>query len=95
VTQLKGIHTKGSMATRFDACIPLLCGDTLKSVKSLGFEQMTPVQAAAIPLFLNHKDVVVEVGSSCFLGSLSCPLQTVPLFLPTRHALAQERLWLL
>ncbi|KAI8904829.1 P-loop containing nucleoside triphosphate hydrolase protein [Gorgonomyces haynaldii] len=26
----------------------------------LGYEQMTPVQAATIPLFLSHKDVVVE-----------------------------------
>ena len=30
-------------------------------VKSLGFEQMTPVQASTIPLFSRNKDVVVEV----------------------------------
>lgn len=29
-------------------------------IASLGFEQMTPVQASAIPLFLSHKDVVAE-----------------------------------
>jgi hypothetical protein len=27
----------------------------------MGFTQMTPVQAAAIPLFMKNKDVVVEV----------------------------------
>jgi len=27
----------------------------------MGFDQMTPVQANAIPLFLSNKDVVVEV----------------------------------
>lgn len=31
-------------------------------VGSLGFEQMTPVQASTIPLFMKHKDVVVEVS---------------------------------
>lgn len=30
------------------------------AIKDLGFEMMTPVQAAAIPLFLSNKDVVVE-----------------------------------
>jgi superfamily II DNA/RNA helicase len=30
-------------------------------VQSLGFTQMTPVQASTIPLFMQHKDVVVEV----------------------------------
>lgn len=38
----------------------LQCGsrDTLKD---LGFETMTPVQAAVLPLFMNqHKDVVVQ-----------------------------------
>ncbi|GAA6051993.1 hypothetical protein JCM3770_003001 [Rhodotorula araucariae] len=29
-------------------------------VRDMGFEQMTPVQASAIPLFMQHKDVVVE-----------------------------------
>jgi ATP-dependent RNA helicase DDX55/SPB4 len=26
----------------------------------MGYSQMTPVQAATIPLFMQHKDVVVE-----------------------------------
>ncbi|KAK4701255.1 ATP-dependent RNA helicase DDX55/SPB4, partial [Phenoliferia sp. Uapishka_3] len=29
-------------------------------VRDMGFEQMTPVQASTIPLFMQHKDVVVE-----------------------------------
>lgn len=30
-------------------------------MRDMGFEQMTPVQASSIPLFMQHKDVVVEV----------------------------------
>ncbi|GAA5905258.1 ATP-dependent RNA helicase SPB4 [Sporobolomyces salmoneus] len=29
-------------------------------IRDIGFEQMTPVQASTIPLFMQHKDVVVE-----------------------------------
>lgn len=43
--------------TRLD---PPLSQSTLRSLQKLGFEQMTPVQAAAIPLFLKKKDVVAE-----------------------------------
>ncbi|KAL5490329.1 SPB4 [Sanghuangporus weigelae] len=32
----------------------------LDIINSLGFTQMTPVQASTIPLFMKHKDVVVE-----------------------------------
>jgi len=32
----------------------------LDVVHSMGFSQMTPVQASTIPLFMKHKDVVVE-----------------------------------
>lgn len=32
-------------------------------IRDMGFEQMTPVQASTIPLFMQHKDVVVEVSS--------------------------------
>lgn len=31
-------------------------------ISAQGFTQMTPVQASTIPLFMKHKDVVVEVG---------------------------------
>lgn len=33
---------------------------SLQALQVLGFDTMTPVQASTIPLFLNHKDVVVE-----------------------------------
>ncbi|KAI3653491.1 hypothetical protein MP228_001438 [Amoeboaphelidium protococcarum] len=39
---------------------PQLSTYSLNVIKCLGFDQMTPVQASSIPLFLNHKDVVVE-----------------------------------
>ena len=32
----------------------------MEVIDSLGFTQMTPVQSATIPLFMKHKDVVVE-----------------------------------
>ena len=32
----------------------------LDAISTMGYTQMTPVQAATIPLFLGHKDVVVE-----------------------------------
>lgn len=46
-------------------------------MKSLGFERATPVQAAAIPLLLSHKDVVVEAvtGSGKTLAFLLPLLQ--------------------
>lgn len=46
---------------RFDELSPPLRPDILAAIKeSFGFEQTTPVQAATIPLFINHKDVSVE-----------------------------------
>ncbi|XP_022096212.1 ATP-dependent RNA helicase DDX55-like isoform X2 [Acanthaster planci] len=33
---------------------------THKSLQQMGFDRMTPVQAAAIPLFMNNKDVAAE-----------------------------------
>lgn len=33
-------------------------------MRASGFGQMTPVQASTIPLFMKHKDVVVEVRRS-------------------------------
>ena len=38
----------------------LLSGSTIKTLKRLKFTKMTPVQAAAIPLFLQRKDVAAE-----------------------------------
>jgi superfamily II DNA/RNA helicase len=31
-----------------------------RAISALGFDAMTPVQAACIPLLLNHRDVVAE-----------------------------------
>ena len=38
-----------------------------RSISGLGFDAMTPVQAAAIPLFLKHRDVLAEVGTMATL----------------------------
>ncbi|KAF7730397.1 ATP-dependent rRNA helicase spb4 [Apophysomyces ossiformis] len=37
-----------------------LSNEITETLASLGFDQMTPVQAGAIPLFMKNKDVVVE-----------------------------------
>jgi len=39
---------------------PALGKETLEVIGELGFEKMTPVQATTIPVFLSHKDVVVQ-----------------------------------
>ncbi|RKO83735.1 P-loop containing nucleoside triphosphate hydrolase protein, partial [Blyttiomyces helicus] len=39
---------------------PFLVRPSLLHLATLGFNQMTPVQAATVPLFLKNKDVVVE-----------------------------------
>ncbi|KAJ5492892.1 ATP-dependent rRNA helicase spb4 [Penicillium diatomitis] len=44
----------------WDALTPSLSQWTVDAVASMGFTRMTPVQASAIPLFMAHKDVVVE-----------------------------------
>ncbi len=49
-----------SAVVRFDGIVPTLSSGTLNAIKDFGFVQMTPVQAATIPLFLSHKDVCVE-----------------------------------
>lgn len=45
---------------------PPLAEWILDAVSSMGFKQMTPVQAATLPQFLGNKDVVVEVGLLAF-----------------------------
>ncbi|CAM9423789.1 unnamed protein product, partial [Choristocarpus tenellus] len=37
-----------------------LSQETVEAVSEMGFQHMTPVQAATIPLFLTNKDVCVE-----------------------------------
>lgn len=64
----------------WDALTPRLAEWILDAVSSMGFKQMTPVQAATMPQFLGNKDVVVEVSllSFCFL---LCGLQKCFLYL--------------
>ncbi|PYI25666.1 DEAD-domain-containing protein [Aspergillus indologenus CBS 114.80] len=50
----------GTSARAWDAVTPPLSEWVLDAVSSMGFTRMTPVQASAIPLFMAHKDVVVE-----------------------------------
>ena len=45
----------------WEALTPPLAEWILDAVSSMGFNRMTPVQASTIPLFMGHKDVVVEV----------------------------------
>jgi hypothetical protein len=49
------------MAKRFADLEPALLDSTLAALRAQSFETMTPVQSAAIPLLLSHKDVCVEV----------------------------------
>ncbi|KAL2008139.1 hypothetical protein VTN00DRAFT_8121 [Thermoascus crustaceus] len=49
-----------SSSRAWDALTPPLSEWILDAVSSMGFTRMTPVQASAIPLFMGHKDVVVE-----------------------------------
>lgn len=50
----------GTSSRAWDGVNPPLSGWVLDAVSSMGFTRMTPVQASAIPLFMAHKDVVVE-----------------------------------
>jgi ATP-dependent RNA helicase DDX55/SPB4 len=45
----------------WDAVEPPLDDWILDAASTMGFKQMTPVQAATIPHFTGNKDVVVEV----------------------------------
>ncbi|KAJ5590738.1 hypothetical protein N7450_004710 [Penicillium hetheringtonii] len=49
-----------SSSRSWDGLTPPLSQWALDAVSSMGFARMTPVQASAIPLFMAHKDVVVE-----------------------------------
>ena len=44
----------------WDALTPPLSEWILDAVATMGFTRMTPVQVSTIPLFMGHKDVVVE-----------------------------------
>ncbi|KAE9132107.1 ATP-dependent RNA helicase [Phytophthora fragariae] len=45
---------------RFHDFQPALCPEILAETDALGFDHMTPVQAATLPLFLSNKDVCVD-----------------------------------
>lgn len=52
----------GASAGKWSSLEPPLSKGSIKCLKKVfGFKQMTPVQAAVIPLFMSNKDVAVEV----------------------------------
>lgn len=55
----KAAAKRGSRA--WGSLSPPLAEWILDAVSTMGFSQMTPVQAATIPHFMGNKDVVVEV----------------------------------
>ncbi|XP_020609844.1 ATP-dependent RNA helicase DDX55-like [Orbicella faveolata] len=52
------------MAAAWSEIKPSLSHSILNVMEKLGFQTMTPVQTAAIPLFMSNKDVAVEAVSS-------------------------------
>jgi ATP-dependent RNA helicase DDX55/SPB4 len=57
----RGQKTSESSSTRaWEALTPSLSQWILDATAAMGFTKMTPVQASTMPLFLGHKDVVVE-----------------------------------
>ncbi|SNX84965.1 related to SPB4 - ATP-dependent RNA helicase of DEAH box family [Melanopsichium pennsylvanicum] len=54
------LRTAPSYAGRWAKLNPPLTPFISSHLSDLGFAQMTPVQASTIPLFLSHKDVIVE-----------------------------------
>ncbi|KAF8508395.1 DEAD-domain-containing protein [Gautieria morchelliformis] len=53
-------NTANAFAGPWSSLSPPLTPWILDVIRSLGHTQMTPVQASTIPLFMKHKDVVVE-----------------------------------
>ncbi|KAL8816480.1 MAG: hypothetical protein Q9223_004521 [Gallowayella weberi] len=49
-----------SSSRAWEGLTPSLAEWIIDAVDSMGFKRMTPVQASTIPLFMTHKDVVVE-----------------------------------
>lgn len=52
--------SKAGSSRAWEALTPPLSEWILDATSSMGFTKMTPVQASTIPLFMTHKDVVVE-----------------------------------
>ncbi|MCJ1354145.1 MAG: ATP-dependent rRNA helicase spb4 [Icmadophila ericetorum] len=55
-----GKHSKANSSRTWESLNPPLSSWLLDAVSAIGFNRMTPVQASTIPLFMMHKDVVVE-----------------------------------
>ena len=53
-------RSKPGSSRFWSALSPSLSAWVLDAISSMGFTKMTPVQASTIPLFMTHKDVVVE-----------------------------------
>ena len=51
----------------WDSLDPPLADWIRDAVATMGFNQMTPVQAATLPHFLGNKDVVVEVWLEIYI----------------------------
>ncbi|KIW46957.1 uncharacterized protein PV06_02576 [Exophiala oligosperma] len=51
---------KSSKSRAWDSLEPAVSPWVLDALSSMNFSRMTPVQASTIPLFMGHKDVVVE-----------------------------------
>lgn len=47
----------------WETLTPSLSEWLLEAVYCMGYNRMTPVQASTIPLFMTHKDVVVEAST--------------------------------
>lgn len=52
--------SRASSSRAWESLSPALSPWVLDAVSSMNFSRMTPVQASTIPLFIGHKDVVVE-----------------------------------
>lgn len=52
--------SRGPVGRSWDTVNPPLSEWVQEAMSLMGFARMTPVQASAIPLFMSHKDVVVE-----------------------------------
>ncbi|EXJ82943.1 ATP-dependent rRNA helicase spb4 [Capronia epimyces CBS 606.96] len=52
--------SKRSSSRAWESLTPSLSEWILDAISSMNFSRMTPVQASVIPLFMGHKDVVVE-----------------------------------
>lgn len=62
VSKPGAVGTANSSSRVWEALTPSLAEWILDAVASMGLKRMTPVQASTIPLFMAHKDVVVEVN---------------------------------